>query len=59
MIWVPPLGFDTYLRGKLLPLQNEFTPSVKSKKKFQKVWTNFEKSKKPNFLENCLTDPND
>ena len=34
MISVPPLGFDPYCEGKLLPLQNRFTPSIKFKKMF-------------------------
>ena len=33
MVWVPPLGFDPYCEGKWLPLQDEFTPSINSKKK--------------------------
>ena len=46
MVWVPPLGFDPYCEGELLPLQDKFTPSINSKKIFlQKLWTNFEKSK--------------
>ena len=44
MVWVPPLGVDPYCEGKWLPLQDEFTPSINSKKKFlQKLLTNFEK----------------
>ena len=34
MVWVPPLGFDPYCEGKWLPLQDEFTPSINSKKQF-------------------------
>ena len=34
MVWVPPLGFDPYGQGNWLPLQNEFTPSIKSKNFF-------------------------
>ena len=46
MVWVPPLGFDPYCKGKWLPLQDKFTLSINSKKLFlQKLWTNFEKSK--------------
>ena len=37
-IWVPPLGFDPHCGGKLLPLQNEFTPSMKPKKKIHKSY---------------------
>ena len=52
MVWVPPLGFDPYCEGEWLPLQNKFTPSINSKKKFLlNLWTNFEKSKNRIFLK--------
>ena len=52
MICVSPLGFDPYFRGKLLPPQHEFIPSINSKQIFlQKLWTNFEKSKNAIFLK--------
>ena len=34
MVWVPPLGFDPYCEGKWLPLQDEFTPSINTKRNF-------------------------
>ena len=34
MVWVPPLGFDPYCEDKWLPLQDEFTLSINSKKNF-------------------------
>ena len=34
VVWVPPLEFDPYFEGKWLPLQDEFTPSINSKKSF-------------------------
>ena len=34
MVWVSPLGFYPYCEGKWLPLQDEFTPSINSKKIF-------------------------
>ena len=46
MVWMPSLGFDPYCEGKWLPLQDEFTPSINSKKKFLQ---NFEKSKNQIF----------
>ena len=50
MAWVPPLGFDPYWEGKWLPLQDEFVPSINSKKIFlQKLQTNFEKTKNQIF----------
>ena len=46
MGWMPPLGFDLYCKGKWLPLQDEFTPSINSTKNFlQQLKTDFEKSK--------------
>ena len=45
MVWVSPLGFDPYCESKWLLLQDKFTPSINSKKKFVfKFWTNFGKS---------------
>ena len=34
MVWVLPLGFDPYCKGKWLPLQDGFTPRINSKKNF-------------------------
>ena len=52
MVWVPPLEFDPYCEGKWLPLQDEFTPSINSKKKIlQKLQTNFKKLKNQIFSE--------
>ena len=57
MVWVPPLGFHPYCGGKWLLLQDEFTPSINSKKKnFTKVMSEFWKIKKSNFLENGWAD---
>ena len=55
MIWVPLLGFDSYIRGKLLPLQNEFILSIKWKKNFLQKSNKFWKIKKSNFHENGST----
>ena len=41
-------------KGKWLE-QDEFTPSIDSKKNFTKVMSEFWKIKKSNFLENGLT----
>ena len=49
MIWVPPLGFDPYCGRKLLPLRNEFTPSINPKFFLQMLSNNFEKSGNPIF----------
>ena len=39
-----------YCKGKWLPLQDEFTPNINSKKKnFEKLWANFKKSKNQIF----------
>ena len=38
MVWVPPLEFNPCCEGKWLPLQDEFTPSINSKKKFYKSY---------------------
>ena len=45
MVCVPPLGFDPDCEGKWLPLQDEFTPSINSKKnvyKSYKLFKNFD-----------------
>ena len=56
MVWVLPLGFDPYCEGKWLPSQNEFGPSINSKKNFlQKFWAKFEKSKNQIFSK--MTQP--
>ena len=34
IVWVPLLGFDPYCEGNWLLLQDEFTPSINSKKFF-------------------------
>ena len=34
MVWVPPVRFDPYCEAKWLPLQDELTPSINSKKIF-------------------------
>ena len=56
MIWVPPLGFDTYCGGKLLPLRNKFISRINSKKKISEVINKFWKMMKSNFLENDSND---
>ena len=49
MVWVPPLGFDLYCEGKWLPLQDEFTPSINSKKNFYKSYKRILKNQKIKF----------
>ena len=54
MICVLPLGFDPYCRGKLLPLQNEFIPTMESKKFFYKSYEQIWKNPKIKFSRKRL-----
>ena len=56
---MPSLGVDPYCRGKLLPLENELTASMKFKKKRLQIYEQILKVKKSNFLENAWTDLGD
>lgn len=48
---VPRLVFGSYYSGKLLPLEDYFTPSAKLKKKFTKAINKFWKTKEFEFLK--------
>ena len=54
MVWVPPLGFHQYCKGKWLPLQDEFTPSINSKKIFYKSYKRILKNQKIEFSRKRL-----
>ena len=54
MVWVPQLGFDPYCEGEWLPVQDEFTQSINSKKNFHKSYERISKNQKIQFSRKCL-----
>ena len=54
MVWVPPLGFDPYCKGKWLPLQDELTSSINSKKKIFQSYKRILKNQKIKFSRKRL-----